>query len=248
MKRNIKTDVIVLKKIPVGESNSGITLLSRDVGLVFAMAFGAQKAKNSLFGVSNPLVYGHCDLYHDPVKDLYRIKEMSAHDFFEELAGDLECFYTATLFCEIVIKSFGGAGESEELFDLLLKTLNALKHYPEKREYILIQFLLRYLALMGFLPDLNSCCGCGRERKSTLYYNGQDELLCSGCILDFQKRELSAGACVYGVNTLNTEFEMALRISLEKNSLESLKGILIDIVKNHTEGNLLTLKSASGLI
>lgn len=244
MERNKKIGAIVLKKIRVGESNIGLTILTEENVVLFVMAFGATKTKSKLFGATNIFVEGNWDLYYDPVKDHWRVKEVSVINYNQDIHLSIENFYTSSFLCEIILKSQGSDG----VYVLLNKALKLFQN-GENREYVLIQFLLRFLKHQGVLSSFNYCSDCGTEIvKNSLYYTGTDGLVCSSCLKGGRFIELSPGATIFCNKTLDMDFEASLRIGLDKSSLSMIKHFLITLIKKHTEGKLLTLESCDGLI
>jgi len=244
MERNIKIEAITLKKIQLGESNIGVTLLTSDDKVLFVMAFGAAKSKSKLFGGINPFSHGSWDLYFDPVKEMWRAKDVSIITFNDKLQTKLESFFTASLFAEIALKSQG----SEGVFSLLTISLKLLQETRSHR-LILIQFVLRLLNEQGLLPSFSDCSNCGTEiKKESFYYTGMDEVLCSNCSRGQVGYEINPGISAYCSRTPYMSFDNALKVGLEKDSILKLKKLMIKLIKKYVGGKLLTLDSANGLI
>ncbi len=244
MERNIKIDAITLKKLKIGESNIGVTLLTSDDRVLFVMTFGAAKSKSKFFGAVNPFVIGEWDLYYDPVKELWRGKEVSVKDFNNELAMDIESFYTGSLLSEIILKSQG----SEGVFSLYRIALSLLKQKGRHIE-VLSQFILRLLDRQGLLPSFNYCSSCGTDiSKDSLIYTGHEELFCFNCCSGPKIYTLNPGILQYCQKTPTMDMELAIKIGLEKDAKTELKKYLIEIIKLYTGGKLLTLNSSNGLI
>ena len=244
MERNIKIRGIVLKKIRIGESNVGISLLTERDEVLFVMAFGATKIKNKLFGAVNPFVLGDWDLYYDPVKNHWRVKEASVVNYHESLQSSLEVFYTASLFSEVILKSQG----SDNVYTILISSLKNLE-VKGKRVTVLIQFMLRFLYNQGVLSSFSNCGKCEKEiKKESMFYIGQDELVCRDCLHGSKYIELNPGICIYCERTPSMDFYSSIKVGLGDSSLMELKVFLLTIIKKHTEGKLLTLDSCDGLI
>ena len=244
MERNIKIRAITLKKIKIGESNIGVTLLTEDDRVLFVMGFGAAKPKSRLFSSVNPFVLSMWDLYYDPVKDLWRGKDSAVIESNSKLQLSIEKFYIASFFSEIILKSQGAVG----VFPLLYKGLVTLSS-TENRDRVVVQFLLRYLSGQGVLPSFKYCCSCERiVDMESLFYVGFDELICRRCLKVHNYIELTPGALLYWKRTIDTDITTATTISLERESLLKLKKYCIVLIRKHTEGKLSTLDSADGLI
>ena len=94
MKRIERTELIVLKSDKSGENHRLVTMLTESRGLIRALAFGASGSKSKFRATTNPYCLADGELYHDPVKDLWRITQLDGKDLFEGIRGDLKKFYT----------------------------------------------------------------------------------------------------------------------------------------------------------
>jgi len=161
MGRNFRSKGVILKAYRVAEYHKGLVIISPEVGIFHATAFGAYKGKSKLSGVTEPFTEGDFLLYHDPVKDRYKITDVMPLTYHEELRTDLDRYYTGLFWSELLIKSFGGGSEYAQLYSLLHSALNFLgttRHIDRAN----LQFVWRYLDITGFLPDLSVCAACGR--------------------------------------------------------------------------------------
>lgn len=243
MERNIKREAIVLKRLPIGESNIGLTLLTDTDDVLFVMAFGAAKPKSKLFEGTTPFVLGTFDLYYDPVKEHWRAKDFSATEYNTELHSEITSFYFASFIAEVALKSGGSEGN----YNLIRKTLEILKCNNHK--LVLIQFLLRFLYNQGILPDFTSCSSCYRNAEGeSLFFTGSDHILCRNCYHGGKSIELTPGIRAYIIKTLGMDYENSIKVGLSEISLGFLKEYLIIQIKNHVGGKLLTLETCEGII
>lgn len=244
MERNIKIECITLKKMAIGESNVGLNLLTENNEVLFVMAFGAAKPKSKLFEGITPFVFALWDLYFDPVKEHWRAKEVNINEYNMPLHSSIESFYTASFFSEVILKSQG----SHQVFNLLKKSIELLAN-GNRHEAVLVQFMLRFLNNQGVLPSFEYCHKCEREiNKESMYYIWEDELVCGRCLYNRKYIELNPGVSLYCTRTPVLPMENGIKIGLEDSSMKHLKRFLLELIKAHTEGKLLTLDSCDGLI
>lgn len=128
--------------------------LTREEGLLSAVVHGAQKSNTSSRLLSSPFRRIRAHFYHDPVKQTWKAQDLEEVDLLESLAQNWDKYATACLWAETVIKSWGESpNDVYELmspFLTLLATLDSQWVQPLR-----IQFLWRYLNIMGSLPDLS---------------------------------------------------------------------------------------------
>ncbi|RKX73701.1 MAG: DNA repair protein RecO, partial [Spirochaetes bacterium] len=184
MNRNFIREGIIIKNTRIEEAHKGVTLLTRDSGLLSAIAYGAYKTKSKLKGLTDPFNRITCYLYFESVKGNWKITDVDCRDFNLGIKSDLKRYYTASMCAEVIIKSYGGGQEYEKIFDLFSSTLKFLDNIAEaKRKFVLLQFLWRYISLLGLRPRLNKCLLCSRiiEKGETVYYSSEGGVICTRC-------------------------------------------------------------------
>ncbi len=251
MFRNFVTTGIVLKSYRIGEYHKGVTLLTDTMGIVNAIAHGAQKNRSRLRGATESFCLSTVYLYRDPVKNVYKITDMVIQRIFESLRKNLELYYTATLWTEVIIKSYGGGDNDPELFSLYIECLDLLNHADSVRPiYISVQFLWRFLRLCGFDPALGRCDHCGRllaTEETAALSSLSTGFLCQDC--DENSRfVLDPGARRFLERSTRESLDQALRYRLSDASLDALKSTLYRLLQGFLETKLNSLEYAQGII
>ncbi len=250
MGRNFRTKGVILKAYRVAEYHKGLVIISPDAGIFHATAFGAYKGKSKLSGVSEPFTEGDLLLYHDPVKDRYKVSEVVPLSYHEELRTDLDRYYTGLFWSELLIKSFGGGSEYTQLYNLLhlfLSFLGKTQHIERAN----LQFIWRFLEVTGFLPDISACGNCGRKLvdADTLYWqNG--EFVCSDCTfvpaerggLQQNMHKLTPAARKYLRHTSGLSPEKTEGISISGSEIQALKILLYSVIEDVIGFQLNTLQ------
>jgi DNA repair protein RecO len=257
MGRNSRSPGIILTSRRVGEYHKALEILLPEEGIVRATAYGAVKGKSRLAGVSEPFIEGEMYIYHDPVKDRRSLTELDPSNIHEAIWKDLSRYYIASSWVECIVKSFAGGGEFGPLFRLLSDALSILEK-TERYEEIFVHFLWRYLALIGFRPDIHRCEECGTviDRGETLHLEGT-AFLCGRCAAFDEAElsvwgrrflELSAAKPFFELIEILDEIESAKEAgkTAYPHRLEKLKGTIIILLRNIVDRPLNTL--AQGLI
>jgi DNA repair protein RecO (recombination protein O) len=244
MNRNLKTPAISLKAGRFGEIHKQVTLFTPGEGILRGTAYGAYKGKGKLGGTTEPFTWGMAGLYHDPVKDTYKITDFEVYDQFENIRGNLRKYYCASLWAEILLKSYGGGG-SPELFRLTREGLTLLNSVETRNiDGVLIQYLWKALIILGSGPDLSSCANCegsisGGSWALDLHKAGA---ICGSCIHE-GAIVLEAGARRYLIHTSSLGMSEALKINLQEKAMGELKNALFSLFESILEVPLNTLKS-----
>jgi DNA repair protein RecO (recombination protein O) len=248
MIRNITTEAVLLRRYRVGEIHKRVDLFTKEHGIIQAIAHGAYKTRSRLSGMTDPFSLALVYLYLDPVKSNYKITDIVIKDDFDNLRGNLSTFYYASFAAEVVLKSFGGGEQLIELFHLLVTTLQLLDGTKEAGAlYILIQFLWRYIRMMGFLPPVDQCGKCGKAietDQTAYYYRREGVFICRECCKE-ACRKLEPGAKAYLLHTAERDINTVLNVSLDKRGLQELKNLLLVMTEEIVETPLNSLKTGA---
>jgi len=246
MYRSVCTQAIVLRRERLGEFHKSLALLTEDRGLVYATAYGAYKAHSRLRLGSEPFTFSLVRLYNNPVKQSFKVMELEIRETFGSLTRDLSRITAASLWAEVVLKSYGAGETSDRLFNLFLESLHALDRADGRNEpSVTIQFLWRFLALAGYQPDLDSCgrCGAALADRPAGYLTTDNALVCGSC--DPSARNvLPPGALRYLAFSSRAPLDRAVEITLEPAGLRALRHVLPLMAQAVLEGELVTLRQA----
>jgi DNA repair protein RecO len=251
--RTVSTPAIVIRRERMGESHKGLVLLAEGLGLVRAAAYGAWKMQSALRLGSEPFTHSLARLYHDPVKNTWKVTDLEVRESFEGLRADLARMEAASLWAEVVLKSIAAGeaadGAADGLFRLLLACLRALASgAPERAAYATAQFLWRFLDLGGYRPDPRTCERCGRSFRDTegaSWLGVSGTLACSACA-GASGFEISAGARRYLEATRDLDLAAALAVSLDAASLAGLDRTLAHAIRGVLETDLASLRAIGG--
>jgi len=190
-------------------------------------------------------------LYHEPVRDQYKITDMESLAALDGIRESVQRFYAASLWAEVVIRSYGGGENFPLLYDLLVGALRLLDTAPDRQVPLLsCQFLLRFLELLGLKPDLEHCGLCASELdiRSGAYLSREEQIFICGRCARPTALHLPAGALRYLQSTLPSPLYAAMRVGLEERSLRTLKETVYFLVQAMLETNLNSIQSGVGIL
>jgi DNA repair protein RecO (recombination protein O) len=250
MFRSSSTPAIVLKKTRIGEIHKALTLLTPGTGLVHVVAHGAYKMRSRL-RPCEPFAIIRAYLYHEPVKNQYKLTDAEVVESLEGVRASVTRYYAASLWAEVALKSFGAGESFGELFRLLHDALVLLDRLPERREGLLtVQFLMRFLELSGHLPELGHCDGCHAAfdpAEETFLSPETGTVSCRRCATADSLR-VPAGARAYLLRTIHAPLPSAVRVSLESEALMGLRKAAFTLAELSLETRLNTLRAGEGIL
>lgn len=176
-----KTEAIVLKSSNLGEADKIITLFSSDRGKIRAVARGARRPRNRLMAATQPFCYSDFLIFEG--KNLDSISQCQIKESFFKIREDLEKMLYSTYIAELV-NEFLPEGEADKaVFSLVLKTFYSILNNHDI-ELITRMFELQFIAMMGYMPNLENCSICGAKLTEFMIYFSPETggALCSKCV------------------------------------------------------------------
>lgn len=156
MSRTYKATGINLKAAPMGETDRLMTILTKEYGLLRAIAPGARKHKSRLGGRSGLFVVNELMLSRG--KSLDKMIQAQTQQSFPRLSRDLARLTAGQYLAELVLCEASDQPQVE-LFELLIAHLERLEICPSGAVLAcLTQGTFHILALAGVAPELYHCC------------------------------------------------------------------------------------------
>jgi DNA repair protein RecO (recombination protein O) len=158
-------------------------MLTRDLGVVSAVAKGAAKPK-SKFGARLQLMSeGMARLYVKPNRDLNTLAEFEVVNLRHDLAADVRRYASASALAELVLRC-APAERNDELFGRVVAYLDSLAVVPEEHlEITSLSALWGIVCALGFEPAMDGCARDGRSIPdgAALFSIAEGGLLCAKC-------------------------------------------------------------------
>jgi len=177
----IKTEALVLKSLPYGETSQIVRLYTQDEGKVSVMAKGARRLKSPFRGYLDPLNHLEVIYYDKPTREVQTLSRVTFMQAFLQDSRD----YTETIYAlailEVINKFTHDVEDNEQVFSLALRVLTRIDQQPQKATTGLAFFLLRLATIMGYHIHLEHCARC-KHPLAVAYYNTRtDQLICEKC-------------------------------------------------------------------
>ena len=222
--RNEKGLAIVIATERYKERDRKITLLSPLWGLVSVTVYGAQKAVKA---IKAPLyTEGIFSLYNAKERNALSLVDINPISIHENALSSLEASFASSLFSELIIMQRGE--DAPSLFELFTTALDHLNE--ENWRIVSIQFILRYLSLIGLGTDFISCPVCMRKYTSDEILGFSSALnvpCCKNCDTMNGTFILPPNARSYLRDSLTVPFERAMAFSLSVEMSQRLLRYLI---------------------
>jgi len=178
--RNLIYHALILRSRPSGESNRDVWLFSREAGLLRVTVFGGPKSR--LRSYASPFHSGQAWIYHDPVKNTFKLSDFDVDSWRPGLREMYERAMSADAVAETILASHGGGGNWGRAFSLALASLDALAAADEETcARIVLWFLWQWTDFLGLRPEFDTvCCLCGKPSPNR-YSIREGGMVCGSC-------------------------------------------------------------------
>jgi DNA repair protein RecO (recombination protein O) len=156
----VRTLGLVVRAVDVFETSLVVTLFTRELGKVGALAKGARRLKSPLQGGLDLLSVSDIVVLHKASDALDLVTEAVLVERFESLRRDLAALYAGYYIAELLSDLTDLHDPHPKLFDAAVITLRHLGE-PALRTRRLLRFELACLRELGHMPALDACAQCG---------------------------------------------------------------------------------------
>ncbi|HEV8311190.1 MAG TPA: DNA repair protein RecO [Methylomirabilota bacterium] len=177
----LRTDGIVLRARDLGEHDRLVSLYTRDLGKLTAVARGARRVRSRFGGALELFTWGDVVGFEREGRELVRLDHFDIRRSFRRLREDLERLGQGARMLEAVGRLVEERDAHPACFLLLLRALRALETSAPAR--VQLAFMLRFLDLAGYRPRLDRCGGCGRPlgTAAVAFDPAQGTVTCGSC-------------------------------------------------------------------
>ena len=235
--QNFTTNAINLKSYNLSETDKIIVMYSKDKGIIRGVAKGVKKTTSKLGGRMDMLVANQLMLRHG--RNLDTICQAQAINTFKNTRNDMDKLLYS-IYCGDIVHSFGVENDpnSEEIYELFYKTLDAISKSKNKTELLLavLKFQLKITHIAGYSLELETCvcCGGGLDKENMYFSPENGGAVCFEC----KKHTIKAVKLHYKIRDfLNTllQLDFDAKTRYDELATERICGFCFELLKRHVE-------------
>jgi len=229
VRRNLAYNALILRSRPSGDSNRDVWLLCGEAGLLRATVFGGPKSK--LRSYASPFHSGRALVYHDPVKNTFKLTDFEVEVWRPGLREIYERAVSAGAVAETVLASHGGGGNWDRALAVSGSALDALGTAGgEACAGIVLWFLWQWTDFLGLRPDLDTCSVCGKAGPGG-YSVREGGMVCASCSRDAAGFINAGPGCRRWLETAcGVNPELLYRYTLDRRSFGEAKSLATAIL------------------
>lgn len=169
---------IVVSEMDYKETSKILQVMTKEHGIIGVISKGCRSLKSDLRSVSSKLTYGTFHIsFHE--KGLSTLLSVDILNSFRHIKMDMERISYASFILELAEQVYKEC-KREEIFDLLIQTLNKIEEQYDAK--VLMNILeLKYLEYLGVMPILDACAICGSKKNIVTLSSRIGGYICRNC-------------------------------------------------------------------
>jgi len=234
---SVKTLAIIVKTLDWRDTSKVVTLFTRELGRIDAIAKGARSPKSPFRGILETMNLIESIIYVSAKRELQILAKASVEHSYPQIRSDLQKTAIVMSINELLYVLLHQGNIDQIFFDFVKHLVDELQRI--KNPYIVLwYFMIKFASYLGFKPDLKDCRICGKhvKQKSTGFLLNEGAIICNECI--------SSQGYIYKIPKSVQEFFIELQLTkysritfLEspKNKNFPYTDFLLDYLNFHTE-------------
>ncbi len=182
---------IIVSRRDFKENDVLVNLYTQNHGKQVTIARGAKKFKAKLSSHIEPLTLVESLII--PTKAISYLASSKTKESFYQIKNSYNKLQTAGRALNIFNHSIKENEADQKLFNYLLIWLRKLEESKEEDiEYLFLLWMIRFLDILGYLPNFKNCQSCQKKLLSgKQFFNfNTGSLLCSNCQSKYENKDL----------------------------------------------------------
>jgi len=220
----VNTDAIVLRTYNLAEADRIVLCLTRDAGLVRAVAKGARRMRSRFGAGLEPFTFIRLDFYEKENRELVTISQVEILKSNFDLAAHPDSSDALAYIAELVSEFAPPHEANDKLYRMVKACIDALASFADRPDMVVRYFEVWLLRLAGLFPDLRDCSECNRRfvDDELVYIDSEARQQCRACshgmgsVLSSQiRRRLAATQKLAPVEFANSSAELSAEAQTE---------------------------------
>jgi DNA repair protein RecO (recombination protein O) len=179
----IDTKAIVLRTYNLAEADKIVVLLTRDGGVVRAVARGAKRLRSKFGAGLEPLTLIALSYYEREGRELVTLQRAEILRSLFRMSGNTQALTELAYMTQLILDFAPPNEPNERLFRMMRACIEALEDPTHELQLVVTYFEVWMLKLAGFFPSIEGCADCGASLlgSETAYLNSESQTRCVHC-------------------------------------------------------------------
>ena len=238
-----KTRGFILQRIDIRETSVLLHVYTRDFGKIRLISKGVRSPEHRFVSAYELFALSEIVFYEKKKKDYFLLSQCELVEYFHGVRTALPRISYASYFVELLNSVTQPGEKNEALYELLHNSLALLagKASPKRAARI---FEIKLLSILGHMPRLKSCAGCGKEpeNQKARVSLARGGVLCENCFgSDARAQPILAGTINFISHIESLPFDKITNIKVAKGVGLEVERLLGSFIRYHLD---VRLKSA----
>lgn len=212
-----------------------LTILSGDMGVISACAYGVRSSKSKLKAATQILCYGDFVLSKKG-GEIWRVDSVEILESFYPICEDFEKLALAGYLLELCRDAM--ADSDQNVLALLLNTLYVVAYKAADPDFVKAVFELKLMQYSGYEPQMDRCMVCGNHDAEHFAFDSG--VVCADCKTASVKL-LSGTICAMRY-VLGADTKKLFSFEVSENVKKQLEGVCEKYLLLQTEKNYKSLE------
>lgn len=215
----VDTEGIILRQTKTTGGRRMILLFSKKYGKISAGTSITEKGKSKSTLAMHPFTLGKYELYKG--RDSYSINNAQTLKSFYGIGENVDKYMTSSYVLEWTEKVLPEGIANVKLLNLLIEFLTMMEDREKEYGTLILAYQIKALDILGYMPNLDSCCHCGGATSPNSFSVTAGGALCNDC-----KKQLALDGekLIY-----DTKFDIIEILSyINKNPLKAMEKLALN--------------------
>lgn len=172
-----------MRTYDLAEADRIVVCLTREAGVVRAVARGARRLKSRFGGALEPFTHIMLSYYEKEGRELVAVRHLEIVRSYFKLCGSMEMLSALAYLSELVLSFAPPHEPNERMFRMVRACLEAIEQEPAELASAMRYFEVWMLKLTGFFQLTGSCALCGARfgDGAQMWLDTELRQLCEAC-------------------------------------------------------------------
>jgi DNA repair protein RecO (recombination protein O) len=178
-----ETEAVIIRTYNLAEADKIVVCLTRNSGLVRAVAKGSRRLKNRFGAALEPFTLVNITYYQKENQELASLSQGEILKSYFNISKDPDVLTGLAYMGDLVVDFSPPHQTNDKLYRMITACIEAVAASTQDLALILRYFEVWILRLEGFLPDLRNCADCHRAlaEEAGIFLSRELGLLCRPC-------------------------------------------------------------------
>ncbi len=225
---------IIIREMPYKETSKILTVITRELGRISVMVLGANRPRSRKGSLTQKYSVAYFDLERG--RSFYYLKGVQLQNSHYGIRCDIKRLAVGEVAMEFIDRTYDMSIKYEKLYQATSTFLSGLATLESGYLKYLTAFQIKWIALLGYQPNLFSCVNCGKKNmKKARFSISLGGLVCEDCKVEQRGRLITKETLQALIDLMFTPFDKLDTIHIDYRRLHSIHIMLYRYMQYHID-------------